>query len=110
VGKPHEQFADLLDSAARAVVFALNAYDRPPSLKAIDAIREALNEHGLAWAALGGAYPRVFTPGPTIEMLEESAELDRARSTRDTSPGFRSRIPPPPPIGDNAPPPLPRRR
>jgi len=108
MAKPHQQFADLLDSAVRSVVFALNAYDKPPSLKAIDAIRKAAEEHALAFAALGAAFPRVFTPGPTLEHLEQ---LEDDHSKRDTSPGFRSRFPPaPPPIGDNAPPPLPRRR
>lgn len=101
-------FADLLDSAVRSAVFALNAYDHAPSLKTIDAIRKALEEHGLAFAALGAAFPRVFTPGPSLEQLEERSVTDDA-SKRDTRPGFRSRLPPPP-IGEGHPPPLPPRR
>lgn len=105
---PRRQFADLLDSTARAIVFALNAYDHAPSLKSIDAIRKALEEHGLAFAALGAAFPRSFAPGPTLEQLEQQ---DDDVSKRDTRPGFKSRFPPaPPPIGDNTPPPLPKRR
>jgi hypothetical protein len=108
VTKPRHQFADLLDSAARQVVFALNAYDSAPSLKAIDAIRKSLEEHALAFCALGAAFPRVFSPGPTLEQLEDLADDG---SKRDTSPGFRTRRPPaPPPIGDGGPPPLPPRR
>lgn len=106
MGKPHEQFADLQDSLARAIVVQLNLHERAPQLRTIDAIREAIEQHGLAFAALGAAFPRVFTPGPTVELLEE-----RAADKRDTSPGFRSRFPPaPPPIGDGQPPPLPPRR
>lgn len=106
--RPHAAFSELLDSAVRSTVFALNAYSEPPTLKAIDAIRAALEEHGLAFAALGVAHPRVFAPGPTLEQIE-SRESDI--STADTSPGFRSRFPPaPPPIGDKAPPPLPPKR
>lgn len=92
MAKPHRDFADLLDSCARAVVFSLNAYDHAPSLKSIDAIRKTLEEHGLAFAALGAAHPRVFTPGPTLEQLEQR---DEDVSKRDTKPGFKSRIPPP---------------
>lgn len=104
---PHQQFAELLDSAVLHAVQAYNAYDKAPSLKTIDAIRKALEEHGLAFAALGAAYPRVFTPGPTLEQLEDRNEDG---STRDTSPGFRSRFPPAPPAAGQGPPPLPRRR
>lgn len=104
--RPHRQFADLHDSAARAVVAALNAYATPPSLKAIDAIRKALEEHALAFAALGAAFPRAFSPGPTLEQLEQQHEDG---SKRDTRPGFRSRVPPPP-IGEGQPPPLPPRK
>ena len=104
MAKPHQQFADLHDSLVRAVVFALNLHEKPPQLHTIDAIRKVTEEHALAFAALGAAYPRVFTPGPTLEQLEEE------NAQRDTEPGFRSRFPPaPPPIGDNTPPPLPRR-
>jgi len=114
MSKPHQHFADMLDSAVRSVVFALNAYDKPPTLKAIDAIRKQLEEHALAFAALGAAYPRVFTPGPTLEQLEERMG-DDDHSKRDTRPGYRSTGHPPPlqappPIGDNTPPPLPRGR
>jgi hypothetical protein len=106
--RAHAQFSELLDSAVRATVFALNAYSDAPTLKAIDAIRAALEEHGLAFAALGVAFPRVFAPGPTLEQIEDRAGGDL--STADTSPGFRSRFPPaPPPIGEGGPPPLPRR-
>lgn len=102
--RARRQFAALLDSAARAVVTQLNLRERAPHIETIDAIRKALEEHGLAWAALGAAFPRAFTPGPTIEQLEEPSE-----DVRDTRPGFKSRFPPaPPPIGDG-PPPLPKR-
>jgi len=106
--KPHRQFAELLDSAVLRTVMACNAYDSAPSLKTIDAIRKSLEEHGLAFAALGAAFPRAFTPGPTLEQLED---IPDDGSKRDTSPGFRSRLPPPPaPAGQGAPPPLPPRR
>jgi hypothetical protein len=107
VAKPHAQFTDLQDSLCRAIVVQLNMRERAPGLQTIDAIREAIEQHGLAFAALGAAHPRVFTPGPTVEILEQQQEDP---STRDTSPGFKSRIPPPPPIGAGQPPPLPRGR
>lgn len=108
MGKPHAQFAELLDSAVLRVVQALNAYEKAPQLRTIDVVRKALEEHGLAFAALGAAFPRVFTPGPTLEQLEQTEADD---GLRDTKPGFRSRFPPaPPPIGDNTPPPLPPKR
>ena len=109
MAKPQARFAELLDSAVLRVVQALNAFEQAPNIRTIDVVRKALEEHGLAWAALGAAYPRVFTPGPTLEQLEERG-IDDDHSKRDTSPGFRSRLPPPPPIGDDTPPPLPRRR
>lgn len=103
--RAHQQFADVLDSAVRQVVMRLNLRERAPHIETIDEIRRDLEQHALAFAALGAAFPRVFTPGPTIEQLEEE------RRERDTEPGFRSRFPPaPPPLGAGQPPPLPPRR
>ena len=103
--RAHQQFADILDSAVRHTVATLNLRERAPHIETIDAIRKDLEQHALAFAALGAAFPRVFTPGPTLEQIEESDP-----SQRDTEPGFRSRFPPAPPaLGEGAPPPLPRR-